>query len=88
MREEEARETIIHEGSLKLIKDKAYRLEEIVEEAVIIGNKFNHAKGYLEALKKAEPLVDALKLAPCKCSPPNDLVCERCQALAQYEAEK
>lgn len=24
---------------------------------------------------------EALKLAPCKCSPPNDFVCERCEAL-------
>jgi len=33
---------------------------------------------------------EALRLDPCKCSPPNDLTCERCVALVQcrHEEEK
>jgi len=51
-------------------------------------NPFAYAMGYLKALGRAKGLEDTLRRIPCKCHPPSEFMCIRCEALTKWEKKK
>jgi len=84
MTEKEAREIIKQGQSFRLKKDETVNLGEILDRSIEIVQKYAGAEKYLEAIKKAEPLVKALDYYQNMI--PQDEVAEK--ALAQWEKVK